>query len=404
MLEPSPDRTARSRTTCARAFASLFFSLLIGVAGPSSAQTAPVPAAEARNVADGVQHFRVERGYKSEDPATGPWLINVLRVDPTKAELRIVHALDAGVGLETVSSMAARHGAVAAVNAGFFKTTGTYRGDPSGVLVLNGKLLSEPANNRSALGLVERGGRTEIFFTRLSFAGQLISGGRASLSVSGINRERGANEVVIYTPEFHRTTLTTSDGLELIVRRSRIVKRLNGRGSSRIPEDGYVISASGRMREPALKALRVGSRVDLSFSLIEESADSRALPLQGDLVGGGPGLIVRGRTAIDPQREGIDPRFVSDRHPRTAVGKLSDGRVLLATVDGRQPGVSAGMSLPELASLLLEFGAVEAINLDGGGSTTMVISGRLMNKPSDASGERPVSDSILVLPRALKKP
>jgi hypothetical protein len=324
-------------------------------------------------------------------------------VDTRKAELRVVHALDEVVGLENVSSMATRHGAIAAVNAGFFKTTGTYRGDPSGVLVLNGKLLSEPLNYRASVGLLERGGKTEISFPRLNFSGRLRSRGRAPLAVNGINRERGANELVVYTPEFHRTTLTALDGVELIVRRSRIVKRKDGRGSSKIPEDGYVVSASGRMRELALKGLPVGSRVNLSFSLIEAAGDSSARPLRGYVVGGGPGLIAKGSTAIDPQREGIEPRFVSDRHPRTAVAKLKDGRVLFATVDGRQPGVSAGMSLPELASLLLECGAVDAVNLDGGGSTTMVIRGRLVNKPSDPSGERPVSDAILVLARGLKK-
>jgi exopolysaccharide biosynthesis protein len=104
------------------------------------------------------------------------------------------------------------------------------------------------------------------------------------------------------------------------------------------------------------------------------------------------------------EAEGIAPRFVSDRHPRTAIARLKDGRVLLATVDGRQPGVSAGMSLPELADLILEFGAVEGINLDGGGSTTMVVNGKVVNIPSDQTGERPVSDAILVLPRGLQQP
>ena len=77
--------------------------------------------------------------------------------------------------------------------------------------------------------------------------------------------------------------------------------------------------------------------------------------------------------------------------------------MLVATVDGRQPGVSAGMSLPELADLLLEFGGSEAINLDGGGSTTMVVNGKLVNNPSDQTGERPVSDAILMLPRRLQQ-
>jgi hypothetical protein len=73
--------------------------------------------------------------------------------------------------------------------------------------------------------------------------------------------------------------------------------------------------------------------------------------------------------------------------------------VAWAAVDGRQPGVSVGMSLFMLSDLLLELGAIDAMNLDGGGSTTMVIQNKLVNKPSDQTGERPVSDAILVFPR-----
>jgi exopolysaccharide biosynthesis protein len=92
--------------------------------------------------------------------------------------------------------------------------------------------------------------------------------------------------------------------------------------------------------------------------------------------------------------------FGTDLHPRTAIAKLDSGKLLLLTVDGRQPGISMGMSLYTLADVLLELGAVEAINLDGGGSTTMVIHNKIVNKPSDQIGERPVSDAILVFPKS----
>lgn len=105
------------------------------------------------------------------------------------------------------------------------------------------------------------------------------------------------------------------------------------------------------------------------------------------IVGGGPQLIKEGRVAIPFEDEKITAKFVSDRHPRTAIARLKDGRMLVATVDARQPGVSAGMSLPELAGLLLEFGGSEAIDLNAGGSTTMIVNGKLVNNPSDQTGE-----------------
>jgi exopolysaccharide biosynthesis protein len=90
--------------------------------------------------------------------------------------------------------------------------------------------------------------------------------------------------------------------------------------------------------------------------------------------------------------------FATELHPRTAIASLPDGRVLLLTADGRRPPERVGLALDDLAKLLIELGAREAINLDGGGSTAMVIRGELMNFPTDPTGERPVSDAIVVRP------
>jgi hypothetical protein len=219
-------------------------------------------------------------------------------------------------------------------------------------------------------------------------------------AINGLNRPRADNELIVFTPEFHRTTLTDPSGLEIVVRRGRVVDWRDLKGSSAIPADGFVISTSGTAREWALKNLRRGTPVQLLLNLSPVETELTDLWKQTtNVIGGGPQLIKNGRVEITNTAEKILPSFVSDGHPRTAIAKLKSGQVLLVTVDGRQPGESIGMSLTMLADLLLEFGAVEAINLDGGGSTTMVIRNRLVNKPSDASGERPVSDAILLFPR-----
>jgi exopolysaccharide biosynthesis protein len=351
-------------------------------------------------VAPGVEYLHTIRGYKSEKDATGPWFINMLRIDLTKARLRMVHAMDEAVGLETVSSLAARYGALAAVNSGYFRTTGTYRGDSVGVEVLNGRLLSEPNNVRAAAGLIEGEGKQDLIFGHVKFDGQLIAGAQAKHAIDGLNRPRGDNEMIIFTPEFHRTTLTDPNGLELIVRQARIVEQRDLKGSSTIPADGFVISVAGTARRWALEKLRVGTRVKLNIDWSPtETEQADSWKQAANIIGGGPQLIKNGRVEITNAAEKILPSFVSDYHPRTAIAKLKSGQILLVAVDGRQPGESIGMSLTMLADLLLEFGAVEAINLDGGGSTTMVIKNKLVNKPSDATGERPVSDAILVYPR-----
>lgn len=350
-------------------------------------------------IAPGIEHLQIFRGYKSEKDATGPWLINLLRIDPGRARLKMLHAMDEAVGLETVSSLAARYGALAAVNSGYFRTTGTYRGDSVGVQVLNGKLLSEPNDVRAAVGLIERDRKQDLIFGHIKFDGQLVAA-HAKHAIDGLNRPRGDNELIIFTPEFHRTTLTDPDGLELLVRHGRIVEQRDLKGSGAIPADGFVISVAGTARQWALEKLRVGTRVKLNIDWSPtETEQVNSWKQAANIIGGGPQLIKNGHVEITNAVEKILPSFVSDYHPRTAIAKLKSGQILLVTVDGRQPGESIGMSLTMLADLLLEFGAVEAINLDGGGSTTMVIKNKLVNKPSDAAGERPVSDAILVYPR-----
>ncbi len=396
----APQRSARNHV--------LRFSLLIGLlacisfdaAIPSVTQTLTASAQKSEFIAPGIEHIQITRGHKSEKDATGPWFINILRIDLSQARLRLVHALDEAVGLETVSSMAARYGALAAVNSGYFRTTGTYRGDSVGVEVLNGKILSESNNSRAAAGLIDRRAKQELIFGHVSFDGEVFASPRIKHAIDGLNRPRATNELIVFTPEFHRNTLTEPSGLELIVRRSRIVALRDLKGSSTIPVNGFVISTSGSARDWALKNLRRGARVkvDLNWSPVE--LDQAVSWKQAtNVIGGGPQLIKNGRVEITNAAEKILPSFVSDGHPRTAIAKLKSGQILLVTVDGRQPGESIGMSLTMLADLLLEFGAVEAINLDGGGSTTMVIRNKLVNKPSDATGERPVSDAILLCPR-----
>src|SRR5215204_5363180 len=119
-------------------------------------------------------------------------------------------------------------------------------------------------------------------------------------------------------------------------------------------------------------------------------------------------LLSAGRAVVRAvaAREGFDPSqapsffdgFVAGRNPRTLAGVRADGTLLLVTVDGRRPGWSVGMTLPEAARLMRSLGARDAVNLAGGGSSTMTIRGEVVNRPSDRVGERPVSNGVYALP------
>jgi exopolysaccharide biosynthesis protein len=100
---------------------------------------------------------------------------------------------------------------------------------------------------------------------------------------------------------------------------------------------------------------------------------------------------------IDDKDEGDLPRFSKLRHPRTGIGFSQDSStVYFITVDGRQQ-TSRGMTLIEFADLMIEHGIYQGLNLDGGGSTTMVVSNIIVNSPSDQTGERKVGNCIVVI-------
>ena len=368
-----------------------FWAGLVVLVSQACAQVAaPSEQRISETLAPGVEHIEIKRGDFQRE--TGDrWQIHVLIVDPTKASLKFARALDEFVGQETTSSLAARHGAIAAINAGFFRVGGTYRGEPDGLMITNGKVISEPVRGGAAMALTTVGG-TKVAFARVTVKAELRINGKTTIPINGFNRPREADQLIVFTPEFHRTTLTTPDGLEVIVRRGRVQELREGQGSSVIPADGVVLSASGTARQ-ALSQLRRGTKIEILTPI----QATPALPFVPEvLLGGGPILLTQRKIQTNP--DGFNPNsFVNARHPRTAIGVRNDGTLVLVTVDGRQPKKSVGMTIPELAALMLELGCEEAMNLDGGGSTTMVIRNKAVNSVSDATGERVVGDALLVI-------
>lgn len=343
-------------------------------------------------VAPGVEHAH----FKRDAPVEGSWNINVLRVDMRQARLDVIRARDTAIGLETVTSMAARTGAIAAVNGGYFRTNGDFLGDSTGTVQIDGVVWSEPDRGRAAVGIVRDGRSSRLIFGHVVWQAS-IEAGRAKRSVEGLNRARGPDDLVVFTPEFGASTITDRSGIEVVVRSGRVVAVLDDTGSTTIPRDGFIVSARGEAREWVRRSLRTGTRVRVRTTL--QPADrwrSNPWTEAEDVLGAGPKLITAGRVDVTDVREKMIPAFATDLHPRTAIASLADGRALMLVADGRRPPERVGLALKELATILIELGAVDAINLDGGGSSAMVVKGTLVNFPSDAVGERPVSDAIVV--------
>lgn len=369
----------------------------------------PAPAS-AVEVAAGVEWTSIVR-------AAGPVRINVLELDPA-----VVHGVLSNgriAGRERVSAMGRRVGAVAGVNGGYFAPSG----DPVGALAIDGALLSEPVDRRSAL-LVGTGRAT---VAPLRFAGSVTINGVTRL-IDGLERTRGlipacggrggdlptslpnaaltctdSSELVLLSPSYGAWP-PRAGGVEAVLREG-LVARVRGPGTGPVPSDGLLLTGTGDaarfLRDTALPR----SRAEVELAL---TAAGRPLELaqQTLVVGGGPRLLRAGRVAVTAGPEGFAPpqapafygTFVAARQPRTLAGVRADGTILLVTVDGRRPGWSVGMTLPEAARLMRSLGARDALNLDGGGSSTMMVRGEVVSRPSDRGGERPVSDGVYALP------
>jgi hypothetical protein len=367
-------------------------------------------AQDFKTVHDGVEYAELTRTISGL-----PVRMNLLRLDLSKVRLDVVHATGFVIGVGPTSSIAHRYGAIAAINAGFFRLdTSTFAGDPAGIFQVDGKLLSEATQGRVAL-LIQNSASsctkcrapkmlTNVSIAQLKTFAELWSEGRRA-NISGINRQLKENELVLYTPEFGSMSPPSENSvIEAVVQNKRITRINETLGSSVIPRNGFVLTASGSKRAELLAAaLKDREGLIITGSLIENPETSgvnarMAFTDVEDIVGGVPQLIKNGKIDITWEQEKASKSFVETRHPRTAVAKLKDRKFLMITVDGRSES-SGGLSLYDLAALLLEFGAVDAMNLDGGGSTTMYLDGNVVNKPSDKEGERKVSDAIIVTAR-----
>lgn len=113
-------------------------------------------------------------------------------------------------------------------------------------------------------------------------------------------------------------------------------------------------------------------------------------------VGGGPVLVYDGHIRVTNEEEGLFMHGEKDMHPRSAIGYTGDGRIIVLAIQGRTPGVAAGVTLAQEAKILSDLGCYEAVNLDGGGSSCLLVNGKETIHPSDKGGERPVPAVFLI--------
>jgi hypothetical protein len=346
--------------------------------------------------------------YRATDPRlidnAGPIAAYLLRVDLQQVDLRSALSNDEVASTEPVADIARRHGAIAAVNGGFFNDR---NGEPLGVLKVAGELVSDTGLRRGAV-IIERrpDGRPSLTFDRLGARMTMMFRARGrdwSVPIDGVDTTRARSKLMLYTPTYHADTDTAPTGTEWVLdgKPLHVVDVRANFGHTKIPRHGAVLSYGGIDLPEPLQALV--EDVEVRFQTAWKS--SRGLPAdrldRAESIVNGAGLLRQAGTRItDWASEGLKAETFTDlRVPRTLIGLDAQGIVWLAAIDGRQPNYSVGMSFEDLQRLADRLRLTDALNLDGGGSTTMVVAGTTVNHPSDPGGPRAVSDAILVLPR-----
>lgn len=305
--------------------------------------------------------------------------------DHEKYQMRPVLAKGKVPGRATVSQMNAPN-AIATINASYFGISGVIYGNTK----IDGLTAGTTYFIRSAMGINADG---SVIFGRQAYHG-VIQFNDDEIIINGVNCERNADTVVIYNAWNGATTGTNDSGDELIVRGGVVENIFRGKGNNYIPPDGYVVSAHGSARE-FFSAVEVGDEMTFEedFINVEHGEDfNEAI----HILGAGPTLVKDGEIYVTADAEQFPADIRVGRAPRSAVGITQYGDYIFAVVDGRQAH-SKGCTLTEWARILKNnFGAVEAINLDGGGSTELFFKGALINSPSDGH-ERLVGDALTIL-------
>ena len=331
-----------------------------------------------------------------------PWSVHVIRIDRSNTNFDVITTLGRGthIGLSSLTrqirSVPPELGApVAAINGDFYRLEGNlYEGDPRGLHILRGELVSAPSAEMCFW--IDQNGSPQMDEVRSRFA---ITWPNGEQTRFGLNEER--TQPVLYTAAVGESTRTYG-GTELILERVpdkpwlplRIeenfparIREVRHQGDTEVDPDTLVLSFGNGGRLAGIPTPKVGDVITISTETEPSLKGTRTA------LGGGPRLVHNGKASPGHAFKS------GERHPRSAVG-WNAKEFLFVEVDGRQPGLSMGMSVPELAQFMEKLGCDEAMNLDGGGSAELWMKGEIVNSPCFGR-ERSTATALVVVDKRL---
>lgn len=338
-----------------------------------TSQTGKVPADDTGPFPIEYKHISAEiNGYKQE--------IFTLEFDPMdeRVEFKPVLSFDNVFGFEKLSEIAARTGAYAAVNGGFFYEYG----DPVGMAAIDGKLYMAATGYDPVFIMDEKGPRFEKIISEIYFTYK-----DKRIDINSLNRTGKNGNIILYTNEYGSSNRAEAKNTSIRIENNVVTAVYKNVTQVPIKKDSRLISFYGKKASlPDELGIKEGDTVNI------EVRPQFGSSYQAYSCGS---MLVSGGKAVAPDRD----RWVGtllNRDPRTAIGIKADGKMVLIVVDGRQPGYSTGMTGNELAEYLIRLGVKEAAMLDGGATSQILVEGSLKNRPSDRGLERPVAGAFIV--------
>jgi hypothetical protein len=331
-----------------------------------------------------------------------------VKVDRSRKDLTFFAALATGqvLGVSRISEQARSippeiGRAIAGVNGDFYeRDSPIYAGDPRGLQIVKGELISSTS---TVCIWFDADGNPHLDDVKDAFSVTWPDGRKTPFK---LNEQRRGRLMVLYTPTYGPST-RINGGRDLVLEKEGTgpwlplqagktyrakVREVRASADTRLPADAMVLSM-GSLAFPTVPEVEPGAILEISTPLTPELMGCQTA------IAGGPALIKDGKAFSlkappEGDRSGYSERSKYERHPRSAVG-WNATHLYLVTVDGRQPGLSVGMTLAELAEYLVNLGCTDGMNFDGGASACMWMSGEIINNP--CQGERPIANSLMVV-------
>ena len=328
--------------------------------------------AKITDIEKGVKHIKMIRYFNGR-----PVRINLIELSTdVNSNLEVVPAIasDTLASRNKISNIAQREHAIAAINGGYFKPQS---GVPLGTLMINKKVYTGPIYDRVAMGIFDK----SYDMARVQLKAKLNTN-KGGIKIDNINQPRMlSTNTLVYTSDWGKYSPPCPKyGKAIAVSDWKFLAESHG--SLEIPEDGFVVVAP----EKALNQITKADKFELEIKMNPQWEEVN------HIISGGPYLVKNNEIYVDMTAQKL--AAIGGRNPRTAIGYTKDNHLIMMTADGRE-GASIGLTLMELASLMKEFGCVNAMNLDGGGSTVMYVNGAVVNKPA-VQGGIPLSHTLTI--------